>query len=188
MINFLAALDIYSLSQPVHVMPMTEVGRNNQMWTVEAGDTPYVLKQHTSSSYDDCASIDYEHRLLHQLAQGDLSFALPVPLLTREGPTVCQIDTEYFSLARRLPGERLNPSDQIADFGAALGELHTVLAGLPIESRPGQPLFAFPAPMHDVMNLTPQSLGVADEPPMRELLAWWQEEARALVLQPQLVK
>jgi len=67
MIDFSAASDAYSLAQSLYVIPMTEVGRNNHLWVVEAGDTPYILKQHTRSSYDDRASIDYEHRVVGPL-------------------------------------------------------------------------------------------------------------------------
>jgi homoserine kinase type II len=183
MIDFSAALAAYALAQPIHVMPMTEVGRNNQLWAVKSGSAHYVLKQHTSSSYEDRDSIAYEYCTLSLLAQGGLSFALPVPILTLQGEAVCETDEGCFSLAQRLPGERLKASEQTRAFGAALGELHAALEDLPMESRPGRPLFerlfAFPAP-HDVMNLTPESLHIADEPSVRELLAWWQDEAQAL--------
>jgi homoserine kinase type II len=183
MIDFSAVLEAYYLSQYLSLTTMTEIGLNNQLWTVNQGTKKYVLKQHISTSYDNRASIEYEHRLLRHI--GALSFALPVPLLTRTGDSIYRTDdSSYFSLAQYFPGERLKGTEQVSAFGAALGELQTALASLPVESRPGRPLFErlfdFPAPMHDVINLTPQSLQCEDLPPLRDLLAWWQEEAQAL--------
>lgn len=184
MIDFSAALAAYALPEPVHIAPLSESGLNNQMWSVEAAEESYILKQHTSTSYEDRASIAYEHRLLRHLVLQSLSFSLPVPLLTRSGETLCQTASGDFSLAHCLPGERLKGSEHLTAFGSSLGELHLALATLPVESRPGRPLFErlfdFPAPSLNVMALTPQSLGIKDEPALRDLLDWWQEEAQAL--------
>ena len=145
-----------------------------------------MAKTYASLSYDDPASIDYEHRLLAWLADAGLSFDVPMPIAARNGALLVHGPHGPMSLARLLPGERLDACalDQIELLGATLGELQAALRRYPATPRPGRPLFGalfdFPPPSHDPCALTPEQLGLPTAPPYDGLLHWWREEAARL--------
>lgn len=180
--NLQTVLDQYSLMH-ASIAPMTDTGRNNALWRVEAGGAVYILKQHSSPSYDDAAAIDYEANILNTLTQKNLSFDVPVLLANQHGDVACQTEEGWFSLMRHFPGVRVNAADldHIDLFGSALGELHVALADVPLVSRPGRPLFEhlLDFSVLDVCALTPAQLGL-DDPTLDDLFAWWRDEAQAV--------
>jgi Ser/Thr protein kinase RdoA (MazF antagonist) len=143
-----------------------------------------VVKTYTSN--DDPASIHYEHRLLNWLAGTGLLFAVPVPIHTRDGASLCGGPFGWTSLSLWLPGSRLDPhrQDHVESLGAATGELQAALRHYPTTPRPGRPLFSrlfgFPLPFRDAFTLTPHHLGLPDTPPYDDLVRWWREEAAQL--------
>ncbi len=74
----------YDLAPPLEVAAAQQ-GVNNASTIVRAGDGDYIARAYISKSYDDPASIGYEHHLLNRLADARLSFAVPVPIPTRNG-------------------------------------------------------------------------------------------------------
>jgi homoserine kinase type II len=183
MVNLEEIVQRYGLIPPVRITPLADTGRNNHLWKVETAEASYVLKQHTSTSYDDPASFIYEWTLLNRLLSSSLSFAIPMPYVGQRGALIC-MEEGCFSLAAYLPGARMTPSDlnQVRAFGEALGELQTALAHVPITSRPGRPLFErlFDFPAIDVCALTAADLGLTPDPALDDLLAWWRAEASTL--------
>jgi Ser/Thr protein kinase RdoA (MazF antagonist) len=75
----------YGLVSPVTTFVLEHAGLNNVNTGIRTGAGDFVLRVHDSLSYQDPASIDYEHRVLAWLATQGLSFAVPVPLGTRDG-------------------------------------------------------------------------------------------------------
>jgi len=176
----------YDLAPPLEIGAPEQQGVNNASLIVRTGRGDYIARAYLSKSYDDPASIGYEHRLLNRLADARLSFAVPVPIPTRGGALLCRGTSGWVSLSRYLPGARLDPraSDQVELLGASLGELHAALRHYPDAPRPGRPLFGelfrFPLLLRDPFTVTPQQLGLPDAPPYDELLRWWREEAARL--------
>src|SRR2546421_775492 len=64
----------YDLAPPVEIFALPQQGVNNHNAGVRTGAGDFVVKTYTS--YDDPASIHYEHRLLTWLAEEALSFAV----------------------------------------------------------------------------------------------------------------
>jgi Ser/Thr protein kinase RdoA (MazF antagonist) len=98
------------------------VGTNNTSYFV---NDEFVLRVHLNSGLP-----DYEHAVLRAL--GDLSFAVPEPVVTRDGRTWVPYGGGVASLCRRIVGEHPVRSDarQAEACGRALGELDVALAGL----------------------------------------------------------
>ncbi|MEV6283729.1 phosphotransferase [Kribbella sp. NPDC051770] len=102
------------------------LGWNNTSYFV--GD--FVLRVHLNAGVP-----EYEHAVLRGL--GELSFAVPEPVLTEDGRTWVPFGERVASLCRRIPGEHPERSDlrQVEACGRALGELDVALAeleGLPV--------------------------------------------------------
>src|SRR3989440_12361713 len=153
------SLAAYNLVPPVELVALPHQGVNNQNAGIHSESGDFVVKTYTS--YDDPASIHYEHHLLTWLAEEVLSFAVPVPIRTNDGALVCRGPHGWTSLSLRLPGARLDPHrwDHVELLGAAAGELQTALRDYPTTPRPGRPLFStlfgFPLPFRDPFTLRP---------------------------------
>lgn len=172
----------YQLAPPVSLHPLTG-GTNNASYRVTAGRARFVLKRYLT--YDDRATVAYEHHLLRWLDAQPRSFAVPVPLPDRHGDTVVSIDGAPCALFRWLPGTQPQPTAaQVEAFGAALGELHATLVAYPRAPRPGvfpygdlariHPLLSDPARLDAGALALPQRAEAAD------LLRWWEQEIAAL--------
>jgi len=75
----------YDLAPPLEIGAPEQQGVNNASLIVRSGNGDYIARAYISKSYDDPASIGYEHHLLNRLADARLSFAVPVPIPTRNG-------------------------------------------------------------------------------------------------------
>jgi len=176
----------YDLTPPVTAVAVSHQGMNNASMGIYTSVGDFIAKTYTSLSYDDPASIHYEHRLLTWIAHVGVSFAVPAPIPTRDGVLLCQGMRGHMSLYPRLPGARLNPCDldQVELLGATCGELHATLQQYPATDRPGRPLFGelfhFPEPERDPFALMPEHLGLPPMSPDDDLLAWWRAEAEKL--------
>lgn len=175
-------LVFYDLTQPIEVFDRAgAIGINNRVRWVRTGAGTFVWKSYLS--HRNAAVIRYEHRLLAWLAGQDLSFATPLPIPTRTGDTLSPMPdgAGWQALFAWLPGGHLDRDDpaQIEAFGAALGELHGVLARYPLERRPGFGDFAALGHSHpnmpDPFILTPDHLGLPPTAANGALLAWWRE-------------
>lgn len=184
--NILATYDFVA---PVEIVPWSEKGgneRNNTLFTIHAGEQEFVWKTYTSHSYAHLASLEYEYRIVHDLTQVSLSFAVPYPLPNRYGEILHHTADGWAVLLPRFPGILLNPDcpQEIFMFGQVLGELHEVMRAFPIAPRPGHHLFAtffeFPFPDHNVFTLTPQQFGLSEDSRHTALFRWWHEEAEYL--------
>ncbi len=174
----------YDLAPPVEVFGLTGVGTNNRIVGVRSGAGDFVWKLY--QTFGDPASLRYEHDLLIWLAEQGLSFAVPAPSPGRSGETLYRTDAGWQALFPLLPGEQTDRRDlaQVEAGGAALGELHGVLARGPATPRPDIPSSgdldrihpAVPAPE----GLTRRDFGLPDESPHDEMLAWWRQHLRGL--------
>lgn len=179
-------LAAYDLVPPVESCTLSDEGLNNAHAGIRTGAGDFVVRSYTSLSYDDPASIHYEHRLLAWLAGRELSFAVPAPVPARDGALLWYGPHAWMSLSAWLPGARLDPRrlDHLELLGAAVGELQAALRHYPPAPRPGRPLFGtlfrFPLPYRNPLALTPEQLGLPDTPPYGELLRWWRDEAARL--------
>lgn len=176
----------YDLTPPVTAVAVSHQGMNNASVGIYTSVGDFIAKTYTSLSYDDPASIHYEHRLLTWIAHVGVSFAVPAPIPTRDGVLLCQGMRGHMSLYPRLPGARLNPCDldQVELLGTTCGDLHATLQQYPATDRPGRPLFGelfhFPEPERDPFALMPEHLGLPPMSPDGDLLAWWRGEAEKL--------
>lgn len=83
-----ALVAAYDLTPPVAVHPLPDAGGiNNAVRVVRTGAGDFVWKRY--AAHGDSAAIAREHRLLARLAASRLSFAVPIPLPTRDGATIC---------------------------------------------------------------------------------------------------
>jgi Ser/Thr protein kinase RdoA (MazF antagonist) len=178
------SLAAYDLKPPVQIFALPFQGVNNTSAGVRTGGGDFIWKMHTS--YDDLAAIQCEQHLLQWLAGAGLSFAVPVPIATRDGDLLYAGTEGWVSLTPWLPGKRLEHSrlDQVQAFGAAVGELLTALQRYSPPHRSGRSLFGslfdFPQASLDPFTLTPERLGLPDVAPYGETLAWWRAEAAQL--------
>ena len=179
-----AELQRYDLVPPIEIFALPQQGMNNTNVGVRTAQGDFILR--TALHLHDRPALDYEHRLLHWLTSTGLTFAVPVPIPTRDGEFLADGPRGWTSLTRRLPGNCLDPTQpqHIELLGAVLGELHVVLQRYPCASRPGRPLFGtlfdFPQSGHEPCMLRPVQVGLPDEPPFAELLQWWWAEASQL--------
>lgn len=187
-------LAAYDLPQPVSTFALEHAGMNNVNSGVRTGDGNFVLRVYESLSYQDPASIAYEQAVLLWLAEQRLSFAVPVPLLTRDGQPTFAGPNGRTGLAPKLPGVplmlewragRLSGAATCELLGSATGELQVAMARHAPSDRPGRPLYAelfeFCRPQLDALTLRPEHVGL--EPPEHEAIFGWLREESAK-LQP----
>ena len=190
---WLQLLEAYDLRPPVRLFALPQAGFNNQSVGIHTPRGDYVAKIHPSG--DDLASLEYEHRLLDWLDTAGLSFAVPVPLPTRDNRRLRDGPQGWISLTTLFPGAcpefRLveghrDPGvvEHAEALGAALGELQVALRQYLVLPRPGRSLFGdlfqFPPPERDPFALTPRQLGLPETPLYAGLFAWWRAEAAEL--------
>ncbi len=97
-------LAFYDLVPPVEIVALPHEGKNNLNALVRTGAGDFVAKTYASMSYDDPASIDYEHRLLAWLSDAGLSFDVPMPIAARDGALLVHGPCGPMSLSRLLQG------------------------------------------------------------------------------------
>jgi Ser/Thr protein kinase RdoA (MazF antagonist) len=185
-------LEAYDLAPPVRTFALEHAGMNNANSGVRTGDGDFVLRVYESLSYQDPASIAYEQAVLRWLAQQRLSFAVPVPLLARDGQPTFDGPNGRTGLAPKLPGAplmlawrtgRLSGAAASALLGAATGELQVAMARHAPTDRPGRPLYAelfeFCRPQLDALTLRPEQVGL--EPAEHgAIFGWLREESARL--------
>ncbi len=165
---------------------LPESGRNNQLEGIHTDTGTFVWKTYLHASHANPAVITYEHAIFQHLNRQSLSFAVPQPLPNRDGRVLFQTANGWSMLRRYIPGTPLDPRnlEEVAAFGAMLGELHVALRHCEVGHRPGRQLFqeffAFPHPIYDPLHLTPAHIGLPETAHLQELLAWWRGEARDL--------
>jgi Ser/Thr protein kinase RdoA (MazF antagonist) len=178
------ALRAYDLAPPVRVELPAQQGVNNLGVLVHTARETLRCKVYTPTH--PAAALQYEHRLLLDLAARGCSFALPIPRRARDGTTLQPSALGWLALLPDLPGTTMNPVDptQVYALGAALGELHHTLARLPQIARPGRALFsaffAFPPPERDPLQLRPAMIGARHTRAADDLLAWWRAAAAGM--------
>jgi homoserine kinase type II len=200
-----ALQDAYDLVPPVTTFALEHAGLNNVNAGIQTGAGAFVVRVHDSLSYQDTAAIAYEHRVLAWLATRRLSFAVPVPLPTRDGAAgfhgpwgAGETDSRaaqrphgrrpggWTALTPKLPGSPLavQPAYDPALLGAAVGELQVALESCPDGPRPGRPLFGeifrFGSPSLDAARLRPEDVGLPSAPTHDALFGRWREEAARL--------
>lgn len=164
MVNVAEALADYDLTPPVEVSPLPHAtGINNRIRVVRTGAGTFIWKTYLARR--DPAAIRYEHRLLTWLARQTLSFATPRPVPTRSDDTLCPTPDgpEWQALFTHLPGQHLDRNDPalIEAFGAALAELHTVLARYPMDPVPDITEYAVLDGIHPAVS-DPSALSAED--------------------------
>lgn len=175
----------YDLTPPVTMFVLEHAGLNNDNIGIQTGAGAFVARTHSSLSYRDVASIAYEHRVLDWLAAQDLSFAVPVPVPTRDGAPSYQGPCGWTVLTPKLPGSPLALATyDPALLGAATGELQVGLAGCQAGARPGRPLFGeifrFGDPDVDALHLRPADAGLPADATHDALFGRWRDEAARL--------
>jgi homoserine kinase type II len=179
-------LEQYPLTPPVVVGALPEQGNNNQGHQVHTGAGDFYVRQYTSLSYRESASIPYENRLLTWLAEQLLSFAVPMPLATRDGSLITKAPGGPLALVPWLPGRRLELGnlEEVEELGATVGELQAALRGYPHVIRPGHHLFrallSFPSPQLDATEHRPEQFGLPADAENAGLFATWRTEAARL--------
>lgn len=147
-----------SIASAWGIAPTTVVrpdrGWNNIVWLI---DDAYVLRIYQNLDADRVAA---EHRLLEALSGAGLPFAVPVPIATPDGKTFVTTPDGPAALYTFLPGRpgRVGDLTDIELAGAALGDLMTVLGGLPFELAPIDwrgPLSGVHTAVPDVAALAP---------------------------------
>lgn len=180
-----ALQDAYDLVPPVTPFALEHAGLNNVNTGIRTGAGDFVVRVHDSLSYDDPAALAYEHALLTWLAEQRLSFAVPVPMLTRAGEPACHGPAGWTTLTPKLPGTSLalQPYDPTL-LGAVVGELQAALAHCPAGVRPGRPLFGdlfgFGGPGLDALHLRPEDVGLPADAAHDALFGRWRDEAARL--------
>lgn len=169
----------YDLTPPISSFEIAS-GLNNMILGIHSGAGDFVLK--TLATDKPQANLRYEHELLVWLASQGLSFQTPTPVLTRTGETVVttaggtQLLIPYVVGARPL----YTASVQMEAMGAALAELHSVLARYPMTPRPETTLFGVLEQTHphlpDPYQLSPQQLSLPATVEHEELFGWWRAE------------
>ncbi|MEJ8305475.1 phosphotransferase enzyme family protein [Saccharibacillus sacchari] len=114
-------------------------GWNNTTRFVDHDHRRYVLRVY--ETHRDPAKIKFEHAVLLALAEAELSFRTPVPLLTTEGETLVRLKDSsgrYACLFAYIEG--LRPTDEdirpLHTFGEAAGELSAALAVIAPKQKP----------------------------------------------------
>lgn len=180
MVNWVdTLLSAYDLTPPITSFAIPG-GLNNTILGVHTGAGDFVLK--TLATDKAPANLHYEHELLVWLGTQELSFQTPTPVLTRSGETVVATAAGGQLLIPYVIGEcpRYTAPEQIEALGAALGELHSVLARYPMTPRPDTTLFGILEQTHshlpDPYQLSPQQLGLPATAEHEDLFGWWRAE------------
>jgi Ser/Thr protein kinase RdoA (MazF antagonist) len=172
-------LHTYKLTPPLTSFEIAS-GLNNAILGIHTGTGDFVLK--TLATDKPPANLRYEHKLLVWLATQGLSFQTPTPVLTHKGETVVTTAGGTQLLIPYVIGERplYTAPTQIEAMGAALAELHTVLARYPMTPRPDTTLFGLLEQTHphlpDPYHLSAQQLGLVATAEQEELFSWWRAE------------
>ncbi len=175
----------YDLTPPMRWFALDHHQKNNRIWGLRTGAGNFVARRYASSSYTDPGALDYEEQTLHALSRRALSFAIPLPLPTRNGALHVGDGAHRSALLPLFQGTPLahQPLDG-GILGAALGELQVALREQPAIPRPGRALFkdlfAFPAAQGASLHPTPGELGVPRTIESDALLRWWREETAQL--------
>jgi homoserine kinase type II len=172
----------YQLALPLSFQALTS-GMNNTSYLVQSGTARFVLKHY--QSYDEPATLAYEHQLLRWLDTRPRSFAIPSLITDRRGETVVSIAEMRVALFRWLPGEPPQPTlAQVEAYGAALGELHATLADYPRDPRPGVFPYGDLDRVHprvpDPARLDTRALAIPQSAEATETLSWWASEIAEL--------
>lgn len=176
-------LTSYALTPPITTFPMPG-GLNNSSIGIHTGAGDFVLK--TLHAHQDQLKLHYEHALLTWLATQPLSFQVPTPVRTYSGESMVATSSAYQLLVPYVTGERPHYTHpiQVEAMGAALAELHSVLAHYPMHPRPGMGTFGALEKTHqqltDPYHLTPTDLGLPETAEHVELFAWWRAELAKL--------
>ena len=163
----------WGLARPWRVRPVG-AGMNNLSWYVETPRGEYVLRVYQNTA--DRRRISYEHRLLGQLAETGLPFAVPapVPIGTDETVTIAG-DGQVAALFRRVPGERPRRGNAAHArlVGRALAQLHRGLRMVEPGAPPERPTYG---DLDRIHRLAPAPQEVASTLPLtddeRVALAW----------------
>jgi len=178
-----ALLASYSLTPPLTPFSIPS-GINNVIVGLHTGAGDFVVK--TITARTDPALLNYEVTLLRWLATQRLSFTVPAPIPTHTGDILLATSEGYKLLLPLLPGRRPDCTNgvEIEAVGAALGELHPVLARYPSTSRLDNPAYGALDQIHPRLpnpyTLTPDQLGLPAAVAVAELFAWWRAELATL--------
>jgi homoserine kinase type II len=149
---------------------LTGYGTNNHTLRVTAGARCWSLRisQNLTS-----AQVQAEHRLLAQLAQAGLPFAVPAPVALPDGSTVVDTPGGPATLCEWIPGVRPDLSQEAAleRFGRAAAELSDALRDVAPQDTP-----------HDWQDGPLQALSDDDGALVRDLTAAGLDDGRARVL------
>lgn len=137
-------------------MRMGAGGMNNTTRFVEVDGTSYVLRLY--ETHRDIDKIIFEHRILLALnkRKNQLPFRIPVPIELPDGGTVVQLaaDREGKLAALFTFTDGTNPAwlttDQLFQFGAAVGQLSSVLGTVSVDLKPVYP------PYYEIENIHPR--------------------------------
>ncbi|MEZ4733462.1 MAG: phosphotransferase [Caldilineaceae bacterium] len=173
----------YPLTPPITLFQLPG-GVNNAVVGLHTGDGDFVLK--TILAQHDHTQFVYEVQLLRWLAAQTLSFAVPAPVPTRRGDILLATPVGNKALYPFLPGRRPHPTEpaEIRAVGAALGELHALLAYYPPVAHPAYTSYGALDQIHSHLpnpyDLTPDGVGLPISTAHEELFTWWRAELAAL--------
>ncbi|MFZ5816681.1 MAG: homoserine kinase [Bacillota bacterium] len=123
-------LEPWSLSGEIEAEP-AEGGINNLTWFVRSAEGRFVLRLYQNTA--DAERVRFEHAVLTGLAAGDLPFAVPAPVPTREGESLAVgAGGRLAALFRWIPGRGAEPLNlaQARAAGEAQAHLHRAMARL----------------------------------------------------------
>ncbi|MDD9270383.1 phosphotransferase enzyme family protein [Paenibacillus sp. GCM10023248] len=131
-------------------------GMNNTTRFVDVDGTTYVLRLY--ETHRDIDKIIFEHRILLALnkRKHQLPYRIPAPIELPDGGTVVQLaaDREGKLAALFTFTDGTNPAwldtDQVEQFGAAVGQLSSVLADIAVDLKPVYP------PYYEIENIHPR--------------------------------
>lgn len=132
------ALSAWELGEP-RMLRSTEAGINNLSRFVDTPGGTFFLRVYLNTN--ELGHIRYEHALLIALADADLSFAVPRPLLTCSGESFTRVQDSkgdmIASLFPLIPGQHPRRGDVSATVlcGEALAELDDALARVVVDPR-----------------------------------------------------
>ncbi|MEZ4675076.1 MAG: phosphotransferase [Caldilineaceae bacterium] len=173
----------YPLTRPLDYFAIPN-GSNNRVVGIRSGHGEFVCK--TILAPHNLAALHHEQRLLHWLSNQELSFAVPASLPTHSGELILHNEGSYHILTPLLPGQKpdWHAPQQIELVGAALGELHPMLAAYPHATADALPAYGALKQIHPLVpapdELTPHHLQLPPTPATTGELAWWREEMAAV--------
>ena len=164
--------NVWPIEKPLSFSPLRG-GVNNQVWKVETSDgQSYVLRLIPDKNYVE--HIRYEVAVLNALSEKPLSFLLPVPIRTRDGDSIGDIEQEngeaiFGILTPLLPG-RLhdrNASAIAVNAALALAQLDSAFAEISeVDISEGVPLFATFGKLESCHPLVPDPLVAVEKIPV----------------------